>query len=178
LIEGSVTSGIDAIFLAINDEDLEASQLNSKIRELFIQYETHSFLFSGSKKTKKEIQGYINSLFDRSVSFQTPERVGYAAYLEKAGGEISGNLDGNKIKELAEKYGFDLPEDIDSVSGDLLNIKNKRNQLAHGEITFSVAGREKSIEELIALKNKITDYFRLLLRSVERYIQEKKYKNN
>jgi len=183
LIEGSITAGIDAIFLAINQSEIELKYLKKNTRELYIDYSMKRNDENEQQKTKakdkKELQMQFNSLIDKKVEFKSKNKnndikIGYQAYLEKMGGEISGNIDAKKLEELSKKYGFNLP--TNTISDELLIIKNKRNQLAHGEITFAEAGKDKSIEEMIVLKNTVTQYFNILMNTIKVYIENEEFK--
>lgn len=182
LIEGSVTTGIDSIFLAINQSEIELKHLKKDIRELYLDYamkrNDDDEQQKAKAKDKKDLRKQFNSLIDTKVKFKHRNKnnvvEGYQAYLEKMGGEISGNIDAKKLEELSKKYGFTLP--TSNILDELLIIKNKRNQLAHGEITFSEAGKDKSIEEMIALKNAITQYFNSLMNNIKNYIENEEFK--
>ncbi|WP_338812491.1 MAE_28990/MAE_18760 family HEPN-like nuclease [Bernardetia sp. Wsw4-3y2] len=183
LIEGSVTAGIDAIFLAINQSDLKLNNLKKEMRELYLHFnmkpDSENQQQSLRIKDRTQLINRFNSLMDKKVEFKSKNKnndikIGYQAYLEKMGGEISGNIDAKKLEELAKKYGFTLP--TTTIANELLIIKNKRNQLAHGEITFSEAGKDKSIEEMIALKNTVTQYFNSLMNNIKNYIENEEFK--
>lgn len=183
LIEGSVTAGIDAIFLAINQSDLKLNHLKKEMRELYLHFnmkpDSENQQQNLRTKDRTHLINRFNSLMDKKVEFKSKNKnndikIGYQAYLEKMGGEISGNIDAKKLEELAKKYGFTLP--TTNISNELLIIKNKRNQLAHGEITFSEAGKDKSIEEMISIKNTVTQYFNTLMNNIKNHIENEDFK--
>jgi ABC-type microcin C transport system permease subunit YejB len=97
----------------------------------------------------------------------------YKGYLKTLdiSSEASGNLDARKIREIAKKYGFTVPEKCD----ELIDIKKFRNQLAHGEKTFSEIGREKSVVELIKINTRVIIYLRIILKNIRKFIDRKNY---
>jgi hypothetical protein len=182
LIEGSINSGIDAIFSTINQSQLDLKCLKKDIRELYLEY---SMIINDENqnlkaKDRKNLRRQLNNLIDKKVEFKHKNNnniimEGHQAYKDKVSkGEISGNIDAIKLQELAKKYGFVLP--TINITNELLTIKNKRNQLAHGEITFAEAGKEESIEDLFILKNIITHYFDNLMNNIKVYIENQEFK--
>lgn len=177
LIEGSVTAGIDGIFLAINQSELELKYFKKTIRELYLDYDMIRKDEDSNLKAKdrKNLSRQFNTLIDKKVEFKNNHgKIGYQAYLEKMGGEISGNIDVKILEQLSKKYGFTLP--IIDITNELSIIKKRRNELAHGEITFSEAGKDKSIEDLITLKNAVTQYFNVLMNNIKDYIENEEFK--
>ena len=98
----------------------------------------------------------------------------YKAYLKIIDiSDISGNLDARKIRDdLGKMYDFNVPERCD----DLRDVKNARNKLAHGEITFSQAGFDKTIPQFITMKDNVVEYLRVVLTNVDTFIARKGYK--
>ena len=55
-------------------------------------------------------------------------------------------------------------------------IKDKRNQLAHGEFTFSDIGKNYTSNDLIDYKSEVVTFIENVLNNVETYINAKGYK--
>lgn len=86
---------------------------------------------------------------------------------------ISGNIDAQSIRDIAKQFGY-----AETSNGrDLLTIKEKRNKLAHGEFTFSEIGKEYTVGDLIKLKTDTVSYIEDVLKNVENFILDKKYKS-
>ena len=118
-------------------------------------------------------------MIDKKVAFKHTKDgntiEGYKAYEDKVSkGEIYGNIDVKILEQLSKKYGFTLP--TINITNELSTIKKRRNQLAHGEITFSEAGKDKSIEEMIVIKNAVTQYFNSLMNNIKNYIENEEFK--
>lgn len=73
---------------------------------------------------------------------------------------FAGNIDRDEIKKVAEIYGFSHnTEYINTGHGEQLDkVKRNRNDLSHGNKTFSVVGGELSIEELRDFSSKVISY--------------------
>ena len=100
---------------------------------------------------------------------------------EKQGKDIfglSGNIDARKIRELAEIYGFKskLTNSKETAGNDLLKIKEQRNKLAHGDITFADCGKDKSVTQMIDYKNNTVEYLESVLVNIEDYLKNTKFK--
>lgn len=85
---------------------------------------------------------------------------------------VSGNVDAKKIREVADEYGFAHP----SADGSpLLTVKTSRNDLAHGSKSFSEVGRNYTVTEIIAMKDKVITYLTVMLANVAAYITQQHY---
>jgi hypothetical protein len=85
---------------------------------------------------------------------------------------FSGNIDAKLLRKIALKYGFKIPK---SCYG-LLEVKTKRNDLAHGKVSFSECSKNEAEETIVIYKNHIIKYMTTMAASVEAFIKEKKYK--
>lgn len=91
---------------------------------------------------------------------------------------LSGNINKQKIRELADNYGFKkitVPKS-EKAGEDLDEIKEFRNKLAHGRITFRDCGKDKSVTQMIDYKNNAVEYLEGVLNNVEDYLINTKFK--
>ena len=90
---------------------------------------------------------------------------------------ISGNLDARKIKDFAKSYGFSYQTNsqITKDGKELLTVKNKRNDLAHGVFSFCDCGKDYAIEELLKIKQEVISYLREILQNIEEYLNIEAY---
>lgn len=90
---------------------------------------------------------------------------------------FSGNVDAKLIKKTAEKYGFSHFTDCSKTKNgkNLLVVKVNRNDLAHGIKSFEEVGRDKTIEELLEIKEEVVEYLRQILKNIEDYLDNKEY---
>ncbi|WP_298065460.1 MAE_28990/MAE_18760 family HEPN-like nuclease [uncultured Acinetobacter sp.] len=83
----------------------------------------------------------------------------------------SGNLDSREARKVFKHYGINILKE----EGGLKTIKDGRNKLAHGELTFEEYGRTLTIQQLKDLKEKVFIYFDSLLSQVKEYIERENY---
>lgn len=85
---------------------------------------------------------------------------------------FSGNVDAKFIRELSAKYGFRVPKTCYG----LLEVKTRRNNLAHGKVSFVECSRNEAEETIIIFKDHIIKYLTSVSSSIEKFIREKEYK--
>ncbi|MGD1698484.1 MAE_28990/MAE_18760 family HEPN-like nuclease [Dapis sp. BLCC M229] len=66
-----------------------------------------------------------------------------------------------------------LQKKIDS--SDLLIVKTKRNDLAHGIKSFAEVGKQKEADELMKIQDKVVNYLRQILENIETYLDNQEY---
>ena len=86
-------------------------------------------------------------------------------------------MDARLIKEIAEKYGFSYQTDFAKTKNgqNLVVIKSNRNDLAHGIKSFEEVGRDKTIEELLKIKEEVVEYLRQILENIRDYLDNEEY---
>lgn len=90
---------------------------------------------------------------------------------------FSGNVDAQKIRDVASIYGFSSDTDRSKThnGGNLVNIKMARNALAHGSESFLNKGQETSIDSLEFLKNEVFHYLEGILDNIQTYLDGQLY---
>ena len=87
---------------------------------------------------------------------------------------ISGNIDAQEIRNILKQVGGHEIKDGRS----LKTIKDKRNNLAHGEFSFSEIGKDCTVNDLIVYKDDAKEYLSKVLDEIESYINSQKYLKN
>jgi hypothetical protein len=154
LVEATIRNSIAAIFESVQSKNITFKLLTDNMRKLWIKQEVKDITSDSIFKLTKKI------LEDELILFKT-ECI-----------NISGNIDAQKIRDIAEQFGYQKSKD----GRDLVTIKEKRNKLAHGEFTFSEIGRDYTVRELIDLKNSTKTYLNEILANIENYINSEGYK--
>jgi len=166
LSESCIKNAIEKIYTTLNNEGVSYDDLISSIKIEIIK-------FLKNNTNPKDFAENINSItYDIIMKCFDSEKV------------LSGNLDAKKVKDLALRYGFSssiLPivnldgtrTPIDTM--DILVVKNKRNDLAHGIYSFKECGKEYTPQDLIRIKNNVIAYLRQILDNIETYIIDKDY---
>lgn len=98
--------------------------------------------------------------------------------LEELPSDISGNLDMRKIVSLSNSMGNNLGciPNSNETGTILLKIKTERNNLGHGNKTFSSVGAELTINDLEKYKNIVIAFLDYIIEKFESYVADKKYK--
>ena len=59
---------------------------------------------------------------------------------------FSGNLDAKSIRDISKNYGVVIKYDL--YDNEILFIKDKRNALSHGNVSYAQAGRDRTLKEI------------------------------
>lgn len=168
IIEYTVANLIDNIYDEIRRNHLSYVDVNESIRELWRKVVLKSANdpnanFNTFLKKNEEIISRIlsNNTLEMSSRNTLP----------------GGNLDGNAIKETFESHGIQLKTNSMNYRPDILSaIKDNRNNLAHGSVSFVEAMREDSIDDIKRNENFVTGFLDELIDTVSTYIERQQYK--
>ena len=159
LIEATIRNTIDAVLNSIHTSTVTFRDLSDNLKKIWIKQETKNI---NGEKNHEKVMAIAKAILDNEIlSF------------ERDCINISGNIDAQKIREILKQFGGDEISD----GRDLKTIKDKRNNLAHGEFTFSEIGRDYSVQELIKYKKETKDYLSNVLDEMQDYIGNQKYLN-
>ncbi|MGG4501637.1 MAE_28990/MAE_18760 family HEPN-like nuclease [Paenibacillus polymyxa] len=165
IIESTVSRSIELIHNTITAEELTYSEINHQIKKLWLDYYLSNHQ-SGqiSKLALKLISGVFSN---EKVNIEFREYINKKTI-------FSGNLDAMKIKDISSNYGFKITKN--KLGKQLLTVKNLRNKLSHGDISFSECGRNYVVNDLKKIKKDVSRFLEHFLDQVEIYITSKKYK--
>lgn len=168
IIEYTVTNLIDSIYDEIRVNHLSYIDVNDSIRNLWRKTVLKSVNdpnanFSTFLKKNEEIISTI--LSNNELNMYAKNTL------------PGGNLDGNSIKETFESHGIQVRTGSRNYRPDILvGIKENRNNLAHGSVSFVEAMREDSIDDIRANEILVVGFLEELIELVSAYIEEQKYK--
>ena len=160
LVEATVRSTIDAVLNSMRTSSVTFRDLSDNLKKIWIKQETRSI--NSETNYEKILQIAKNILENEILSF------------EKDCINISGNIDAQKIRNILKQFGG---HEI-SNGRDLKTIKDKRNNLAHGEFTFSEIGKDYTVQDLIDYKDETKNYLSNVLEEIQDYIDNQKYLNH
>lgn len=162
LIESTVRNSIIEIYTKIEDDEITFEELSENLQKIWIKQTTDRLKENNFKP--ETLRDYVFSLANDILQKETIK-------LSKDKMDFSGNLDAGKIRELADKIGFDK-----AVNGrNLVRIKNKRNRLAHGQQTFYDVGKDFSVGELNEFKNETFAYLLDIIDNIEKFLIDQNY---
>ena len=158
LVESTMRNVIEAIFDKLRSDRISYDQIRPELKKIVLKNlknrDTDTMLLNITAIS----MDIINAGFNKEDLF-------------------SGNIDGKKIRETANKYGFSHSTDHAKTGGgtDLLAVKTNRNDLAHGVKSFTEVGRGQTAGELLEIKNKVITYLRQILQNLETYLDNEEY---
>ena len=166
LIESTVTRCLRKIHDEISSKSIKYSDLNDNIKKLFIVY-YHSMV-----KKEDDVHNTVSDIIKLISILKHNEYISFKYdEMEKYYSLYSGNLDSKKIRSVFSKYGIYLEKKL----GELRLIKDYRNKLSHGEISFEECGREITIQQIEVSYQKLREYLNEIVNIVEDFIETKKY---
>lgn len=167
LVESIVTQSLNKIHGHIYANNIQFSDLNNEIQKLLISY--YHKAIAQNRSDDRVMVDYLHEFLLLNLSnesfgltYDTMTKF-YSLY--------SGNLDARKIRKVLKNYGISY----DNPLSELKTIKDKRNELAHGEKSFEECGRSMTYEQLDTLKEKAYEYLDGMIQSIELYLNSRNY---
>lgn len=158
LVESSMRNAVEEIFSELHTRQVSFDQISVGLRKVILQNLKNCSVDTLHSRISNISLDIIN------ISFNSKEL-------------FSGNIDSRKITKLAQQYGFSHDTNYQETKHgkNLIIVKQKRNDLAHGNKSFGEVGRDVSISELIQYKNETVAYMREMLQNIEEYLTTKQY---
>jgi len=157
LVESSFKEALGHLSEQINDSNLKYKDSIPEIRKLWIECEKKYFAKNPNDMPKLEyFYNIIENIKEESLSVPSSLQ----------GAALPGNIDARKVRECMERYGITL--NIEE-GKQLVTVKNQRNNLAHGNVSFMECGRDLVISYLKYVKDDVI----LFMRAVLILLQEK-----
>lgn len=89
------------------------------------------------------------------------------------------HLDAAEIRHICSGHGIPYNVTAECKGGELLtDVKNKRNDFAHGTISFVECGRNYTIEDLTKIKKQTVLFLENILQNMKIYYEERRYLAN
>lgn len=158
LIESSMRNAVEAIFDELKGKRVSFNSVRIEIKKVVLQ--------NFKSRSPDNIHTRITdiSLDIITAGFKSKEL-------------FSRNIDRDEITETARKYGFSYNTDYSKTKHgeNLSNIMRNRNDLAHGNKSFSEVGKDVSIGDLQKVKDEAIEYIGQILRNIEEYLNREEY---
>jgi hypothetical protein len=167
LVESTTTNLLNEIHDSIKTSNTNYSDLNNELKVLLITYyyliHTKKNNIHHSASDIIKLIGLIseNNSFDLVYSDMIKY---YSLY--------SGNIDSKELCKIFNKYGVNLNIQYN----ELKKIKDERNKLAHGIVSFEECGRDLSLQYINTLKEKTYLCLDEVITKIEEYIVHECYK--
>lgn len=166
LIESMFSKLLKHIHDTVLNGSIMYDTLNDNIRKTILMY--YESTLSNIGKNHIEIEG---------IFYTHRVNIPYKELMERYK-LFSGNLDAKEIREVIKnKYGFIIKNERNLNVSELLEIKNGRNKLAHGETSFRDYAIEKNltIQDIDNLRIKVFDFLDSLIQEFESYLNSQDY---
>lgn len=158
IIEATMRTAFDEIYVEFKSVGVSIDQLNLDLQKYLLdQYK---------KKGMSNIHGQ---------NIPISQAIVHAGFSKKK--LFEGNIQHSVIAELARQYGFSINTDYSKTRhGERLqNVKNRRNQLAHGEKSFVEIGQTDAIDTVMEMRNEVLHYLDGMIENIESYLVNKGY---
>ncbi len=162
LVESTIRNSIVTIYNKIKDDEVIYDNLSEKIKQIWLHKNGKRFsIYSSDNTIEVNLQNIINDIINNEIIMLTKEDI-----------HISGNIDAQEIRNLADKIGFE----VSSNGRYLVDIKEKRNRLAHGEHTFHDIGKDFTYNDLNTYKETTFIHLEDVISKIKNFIDDEKYK--
>ncbi|KAF0250241.1 MAG: hypothetical protein FD167_354 [bacterium] len=180
LVESFCRNFIIEILTEIQGNNLTLEKLSEKAQKIWIGQKVKNN--EDNKTSSKKLE---NLFYDMATHIFNNTVIEFSEIIKKIETEerfdafgLSGSINADKIRKLALMYGFHhiTPPKAEKAGEDLDQIKDFRNKLAHGRITFADCGKDKSVIDMIKYKNNAIEYLEGVLLNIEEYIKKRAFK--
>jgi len=161
-IESTMRGGIEALYDDIADNNISYEELRETIQKEVL---------SGILR-KYESGRNLHTAIQNKLSLKIP---GLSLNIKKV---FNGNIDSEKVYKVRDTYGLNLttrPTDRNGV--DITDFKDARNDLAHGNISFSEFGSSHPHNEIIDKSRRVSGYLKSVITAFDNCIEEKNYRS-
>lgn len=155
-VEGTISNLLVELFDIICQNKLQIGKLPKNLQMTIFTYY--------AKKIGQDPQKLKNLYYCDSAQLCSLSYLEINKYLNL----FSGNLDSRSIRKISSKVGINLPNGIDEPL--LLNVKNFRNKLAHGETTFRNTCQDITLGEIEKISKCVEQYLEKVISSYEYFL--------
>ena len=167
LVESTLVNGIEEVYSVFKQDEITYSQVRSEIKEIWFNYR-----FSNAYDKKAHFDTYKKTAENIITSIMLSEPL----ELDRKATGISGNLDADSIREVCKKHGIQFISPEECHGGKKLGkVKEQRNQLAHGTLSFVECGRDFTVNDLHEIKIEVENFLSGFIDAIESYYDNKEY---
>ncbi len=167
LVESSVRDGMLSVYEAIKDEDCGYQDVSINIKNLWSRYQ-----FKQAHGLQSSWESYFSKLQEMTKVIVESSVV----ELDRNAIPVSGNLNATQVRKVCDLHGIETTVYKRAKGGrSLETIKDRRNTLAHGHLSFAECGRDFDIEQIEILKKETVIYIKCILNNMSKYKNNKGY---
>ena len=167
LVESTFVNSIEYLYNALKNDGITYSMTSSEIQKIWLNHKFYNAYdkkahFDTYKNTAEEI---VNSIISNAP-----------LELNRRATNVSGNLDADKIRNVCKDHGIPFETPKGCHGGErLTKLKEQRNQLAHGTISFAECGRELTSNDLYTIKKEVEIFLKGFIEAIESYYRNQAY---
>ncbi len=170
IIEFSITNLLQAIYDKIKDEQCGYIDISESLQAVWHHTRIKNSL-QDPNANNNTVERISKQLLDDAISNST---LRFNAKKSIPGG----NLDGEKIIRLFKDHGVAIhPSCCSYRENELKDIKDRRNDLAHGSVSFTEAGNQVTTSELAELSDNVDSFLQQLKKDVIDYLNNGEYRS-
>lgn len=164
LLESSMCNALDSIHLTLESENIDIQVVSKKIKKV---------IYNNLK----------NGLGDKSIDDLIHSNIDLRSVIMKHGYNkkdlLSGNFDAEVLKKIEKRYGFQSYP-LNGQQGlfspqTIREIKIKRNELAHGALSFEQCGQSIPINSMTSKYNEAKNMMLSIFNGLNNFLNQKAY---
>ena len=157
IVESTVCECLNFIYDAVADDGLTYAELTDEMRKMWTQ----------SCNRGGRVEGKLDEI----------NKMPLKVVFKELATNTSGNIDIRKVYEIFEKHGCMISDNKrEECSSSFLIVKNKRNLLAHGNVSFSQCGSAYLYKELEKMRQDIVCFLAIVIDATKKFVANRKYK--
>lgn len=164
IVEAVINKILVEIIENINQSELSYVNAIANVQKAWIKLQCQDSLRSCDRKNfSSNMHKYLDAIINENP--MTFETIGFREL-------VSGNADSENIKKACCEYGLIILRNCNALD----IVKQKRNELAHGDAKFTEVGGNCTESELLNYRNAIYNHLDLILKNTEKYLENQKYR--
>lgn len=165
LVEACTVSGIYEIYESLKNDCCTYDDVIDEIKDIWAKYQVACIY--GPTTGRSTYENKARQIADDIIQRRS-------IILNKSSLKINGNLDAKIIKDLCDKHRIRYVAKDRTAS--LKHVKDKRNSLAHGDVSFSECARDLTLSDLEKIKETVTEFMQGILDGMKNYYDNKGYR--
>jgi len=168
-VEASIRDAFRVLYSAMSTDGCRVRSVSERLRHLWVDAAVHRVMpQSANQDTYRAVTRQLVADAVRNVST--------AFNVEQL--RFGGNLDAAQIRKTCCDHGVSVRTHRNARGGEkLVLVKSRRNDLAHGNLSFSECGRDYTVAQLVEIRRETVLFVRGVLQSVERYVSRRGFRS-
>jgi hypothetical protein len=167
LVESTALNGIEEIYDKLKAGGATYPTVRKEIQDIWFSYKF---------KQVYQPEAHFKSYMNKASEIVNSIIVGETIELSRKALSFYGNLDADEIRKVCNSHGIHFEPGAVCKGGARLNdVKEKRNQLVHGTLSFAKCGSDYSFGDLLQIKDQTYVFLTGLLDGMQKYYDDEGY---